>query len=62
MRRTKPAASSTVRVTATDVQSGKSKTTTVYEATPEEVIEAVDKIAAEGDATEEPDARHRRSA
>lgn len=44
----------TVRVTARDAKTGKSKSTTVYETTPEEVISAFEGMAAAHDEQTKP--------
>jgi hypothetical protein len=46
MRKTPPQTNiPTVRITARDAKTGKSKSTTVYETTPEEVISTVERLA-----------------
>jgi hypothetical protein len=54
MRITKPNPSSTVRVVAMDVESGKSKSMTVYDVTPEAVIDLLRSAA--DDASDHSDA------
>lgn len=49
MRLNKPNPSRTVRVTATDVDSGKSKTKTFYDTTPEAVIDRLASTAEDAD-------------
>lgn len=45
MKTSKPQAGSTVRVTASDADTGKSKSMTLYDCTPEEVIDALTYLA-----------------
>ena len=50
MRSTKPNPTSTIKVTAVDMATGKSKTKTFYDTTPEECIEVLEREASIADA------------
>lgn len=45
MRLNKPSPDTTIRLTARNVETGESKTTTIYDTTPEAVIAAVEALA-----------------
>lgn len=49
MKIKRPAIENAVRITATDVESKKSKCMTLYDTTPEEVIDAITKAASDFD-------------
>jgi hypothetical protein len=55
MRITKPNPSSTVRVVAMDVETGKSKSMTVYDVTPEAVIDLLRSAADDAADADQPD-------